>query len=105
MSGTVVDLSSGGPPSPVATVQVGTAAMLDHAIGPTVIRDLTEGMAAFLDRNADRGWSSLADFRGLRRANVVSQSAIARPDATGYHGGYEDEAEGYAVEPAGTTTI
>jgi len=80
------------------TVQVGTAAMLDHAIGPNVIRDLIEGMTAFLDRNADRGWTSLADFRGLRRGNVVSHSEIARPDASGYHGGYDEEAEGYAVE-------
>jgi dihydropyrimidine dehydrogenase (NAD+) subunit PreA len=80
------------------TVQVGTAAMLDHAIGPNVIRDLIGGMTAFLDRNADRGWTSLADFRGLRRGNVVSHSEIARPDASGYHGGYEEETEGYAVE-------
>jgi len=48
--------------------------MLDHAIGPNVIRDLTEGMAAFLDRNADRDWTSLADFRGLRRGSIVSRS-------------------------------
>ncbi len=39
------------------TVQVATAAMLDHAIGPNVIRDLTTGLADFLDRNADRGWT------------------------------------------------
>jgi dihydropyrimidine dehydrogenase (NAD+) subunit PreA len=81
------------------TTQVATAAMLDHAIGPNVIRNLTEGMAAFLDRNAERGWTSLADFRGLRRDRVVAQSAIRRPDEAGYHGGYEDEAEGYATEP------
>ena len=82
------------------TVQVATAAMLDHAIGPNVIRDLTQGMTAFLERNADRGWTSLADFRGLRRGNVVSQSEIGRPDSSGYRGGYTEEAEGYAVEPA-----
>ncbi len=82
------------------TVQVATAAMLDHAIGPNVIRDLTEGMAAFLDRNADRGWTSLADFRGLRRQRIVAHSEIRRPDEAGYHGGYADEdAEGYAREP------
>ena len=57
------------------TVQVATAAMLDHAIGPNVIRDLTTGMTEFLDRNADRGWTSLADFRGLRRGRVVPHSA------------------------------
>ena len=81
------------------TVQVATAAMLDHAIGPNVIRDLTEGMAAFLDRNADRGWTSLADFRGLRRQRIVAHSEIRRPDEAGYHGGYADEdAEGYSRE-------
>jgi dihydropyrimidine dehydrogenase (NAD+) subunit PreA len=80
------------------TVQVATAAMLDHAIGPNVIRDLTDGMAAFLDRNADRGWTSLDDFRGLRRDRIVAQSDIRRPDAAGYHGGYDEEAEGYAPD-------
>jgi dihydropyrimidine dehydrogenase (NAD+) subunit PreA len=88
------------------TVQVATAAMLDHAIGPNVIRSLIDGMTEFLERNADRGWATLADFRGLRRSSVVAQSAIARPDAAGYRGGYEDQladdAEGYAIEPAGT---
>ncbi|OGO58090.1 MAG: hypothetical protein A2V85_04720 [Chloroflexi bacterium RBG_16_72_14] len=79
------------------TVQVATAAMLDHAIGPNVIRNLTEGLAAFLKRNADRGWTSLEDFRGLRRDRIVAQSAIRRPDAAGYHGGYEEDAEGYAA--------
>jgi dihydropyrimidine dehydrogenase (NAD+) subunit PreA len=82
------------------TVQVATAAMLDHAIGPNVIRDLTEGMAAFLDRNADRDWKSLADFRGLRRGSIVSQSQIGRPEAAAYHGGREEAAEGYAPDAA-----
>ena len=76
------------------TVQVCTAAMLDHAIGPNVIKTLTEGMAAFMDA---RGFKSLNDFRGLRREHVVSHSKIKRPDTREYHGGYEDEAvEGYA---------
>jgi dihydroorotate dehydrogenase len=79
------------------TVQVATAAMLDHAIGPNVIAGLTAGMAEFLDRNAGRGWTSLDDFRGLRRGRVVAQSQIARPDAAGYQGGYGDEVEGYAA--------
>ena len=78
------------------TVQVATAAMLDHAIGPNVIRDLTEGMAAFLDRHADRGWARLDDFRGLRRDRIVAQSQIRRPGGSEYHGGHEEEAEGYA---------
>ncbi len=79
------------------TVQVATAAMLDHAIGPNVIRNLTSGLRDFLDRHADRGWKSVEDFRGLRRGGIVAHSQIARPDAAGYHGGYEEEeAEGYA---------
>ncbi len=79
------------------TVQVATAAMLDHAIGPNVIRDLLDGMTAFLERHADRGWTRLDDFRGLRRDRVVAQSQIRRPDDADYHGGHEEEAEGYAV--------
>jgi len=74
------------------TVQVATAAMLDHAIGPNVIRDLNDGLAVFLDRHADRGWTSVADVRGLRRGAVVPHARIARPTSAGYHGGYEDEA-------------
>ncbi|HKD12508.1 MAG TPA: NAD-dependent dihydropyrimidine dehydrogenase subunit PreA [Thermoanaerobaculia bacterium] len=76
------------------TVQVCTAAMLDRAVGPNVIAGLKMGMTEFLERNADRGWTRLEDFRGLRRDRVVNQSQIGRPDASGYHGGYE--AEGYA---------
>jgi len=79
------------------TVQVATAAMLDHAIGPNVIRDLTTGLSDFLDRNGERGWNTVEDIRGLTRGKVVAQSAIARPDGSGYRGGYqEDDAEGYA---------
>jgi dihydropyrimidine dehydrogenase (NAD+) subunit PreA len=77
------------------TVQVCTAAMLDRAVGPNVIRNLKEGMAQFLDANGHRGWMSLDDFRGLRRDRIVPQSRIARPDASDYHGGHEG-AEGYA---------
>jgi dihydropyrimidine dehydrogenase (NAD+) subunit PreA len=80
------------------TVQVATAAMLDHAIGPNVIRDLTTGLSDFLDRNGGRGWNTLDDIRGQTRGKVVAQSAISRPDGAGYRGGYqEDDAEGYAV--------
>jgi dihydroorotate dehydrogenase len=77
------------------TVQVCTAAMLDRAIGPNVIRSLKEGMEQFLQKNAARGWKRLEDFRGLRRERVVPQSQIARPDTSDYHGGHET-AEGYA---------
>jgi dihydropyrimidine dehydrogenase (NAD+) subunit PreA len=79
------------------TVQVATAAMLDHAVGPNVIRNLTEGLTAFLDHNADRGWTRLEDFRGRNRGKVVAQGEIRRPDGSGYAGGYEEDAgEGYA---------
>ena len=77
------------------TVQVCTAAMLDHAIGPNIIKSLIAGMTEFLDRNAHKGWTSLEDFRGLRRDRVVTHSHIRRPDAKEYHGGYR--AEGYAA--------
>src|SRR5215210_5535820 len=58
------------------TVQVCTAAMLDHAIGPNVIQKLTAGMQAALEQ---RGWNSLEDFRGARRDRVVAHSKIRRP--------------------------
>jgi dihydroorotate dehydrogenase len=78
------------------TVQVCTAAMLDSAIGPNVIKTLLAGMAEFMDK---RGYASLSDFRGLRRDHVVTHSQIKRPDTVDYHGGYVDEErehEGYA---------
>jgi hypothetical protein len=40
------------------------------------------------------GWTTLADFRGIRRDRVVVHSQIRRPDSKAYHGGYD--AEGYA---------
>lgn len=78
------------------TVQVCTAAMLDRAVGPNVIRALVRDMEAFLDRHASRGWKTLEDFRGLSRNRVVPQSKIARPSAADYHGGHE-VGEGYAA--------
>jgi dihydropyrimidine dehydrogenase (NAD+) subunit PreA len=80
------------------TVQVCTAAMLDHAIGPNVIRQLIAGFRAFLEKHADRGWHTLDDIRGLRRDHVVSHSQIKRPEEKDYHGGYD--AEGYASSQA-----
>jgi dihydropyrimidine dehydrogenase (NAD+) subunit PreA len=73
------------------TVQVCTAAMLDHAIGPNVVKGLTAGMEAMMERY---GWTTVEDFRGLRRNRVVAHSKIRRLDAAGYHGGYD--AEGYS---------
>jgi len=74
------------------TVQVCTAAMLDHAIGPNVIKALTADMRATMEK---RGWSTIEDFRGVRRDRVVTHSRIRRPDAKAYYGGYETE--GYAA--------
>ena len=74
------------------TVQVCTAAMLDHAVGPNVIKELTSGMAAAMEKH---GWATLEDFRGLSRDRIVPHSRIRRPDAKAYHGGYETE--GYAT--------
>jgi dihydropyrimidine dehydrogenase (NAD+) subunit PreA len=78
------------------TVQVCTAAMLDHAIGPNVIRELKGALAQFLDKNASRGWKEVSDFVGLRRDRVVAQSKIRRPTEKDYRGGYD--AEGYAAQ-------
>jgi dihydropyrimidine dehydrogenase (NAD+) subunit PreA len=72
------------------TVQVCTAAMLDHAIGPNVLKALVAGMEAAMEQH---GWTTLEDFRGLRRDRVVAHSKIRRPEAKAYHGGYE--VEGY----------
>jgi len=78
------------------TVQVCTAAMLDHAIGPNVIRELKQGLSRFLDRHADKGWRRVEDFVGFRRDRVVAQSRIRRPDEKEYFGGH-DTPEGYAA--------
>ncbi len=80
------------------TVQVCTAAMLDSAIGPNVIRLLNQGLARFLEKHAEKGWTRVDDLVGLRRDRVVSQSRIRRPDEKEYHGGHETS-EGYAVAP------
>jgi hypothetical protein len=69
--------------------------MLDHAIGPNVIRELNDGLVRFLERHADKGWTRVDDLVGLRRDRVVSQSRIRRPSEKEYRGGYD--AEGYAA--------
>jgi dihydropyrimidine dehydrogenase (NAD+) subunit PreA len=73
------------------TVQVCTAAMLDSAVGPNVIRNLVTGLNEFMEQ---RGYNSIEDFRGIRRDRIVAQSQIRRPDKADYHGGHEFE--GYA---------
>jgi dihydropyrimidine dehydrogenase (NAD+) subunit PreA len=81
------------------TVQVCTAAMLDQAVGPNVLKQLRSDMTAVMDRN---GWKSLDDFIGLRRDQVVVHSKIRRQDAETYHGGYESEGNAADI-PAGAT--
>jgi dihydroorotate dehydrogenase len=85
------------------TVQVCTAAMLDKAVGPNVIKRLTAGYEAFLEKHASRGWATLEDFRGLLRDRVVSHSQIRRPDNADYQGGH-DAHEGYAAPDPSSTT-
>ena len=75
------------------TAQVCTAAMLDHAVGPNVIKSLLADMTEFMEK---RGYNSLEDFRGIRRNRVIAHSMIKRPDTVDYHGGYTEEHEGYA---------
>ncbi len=77
------------------TVQVCTAAMLDQAVGPNVIKRLNAGLDAFLEKHAEQGWHRIEDFRGARRDRVVLQSAIRRPSESEYHAGFE-AVEGYA---------
>jgi len=82
------------------TVQVCTAAMLDHAVGPNVIKKLNEQYKAFLEKH---NFSNLEDFRGSRRNRVVLQSQIRRPSDSDYAGGYE-AVEGYASPEAAQAT-
>ncbi|MDQ6886091.1 MAG: NAD-dependent dihydropyrimidine dehydrogenase subunit PreA [Gemmatimonadota bacterium] len=81
------------------TVQVCTAAMLDQAVGPNVIKRLLAGLDAFLERHAEDGWTQIEDFRGLRRDRIVLQSEIRRPTPADYHSGHEAP-EGYAAPQA-----
>jgi dihydropyrimidine dehydrogenase (NAD+) subunit PreA len=66
------------------TVQVCTAAMLDHAIGPNVIQQLLSGLEQFLEHHAKDRWHSVDDFRGLRRDRIVAHGEIKRPDTREY---------------------
>ncbi len=78
------------------TVQVCTAAMLDQAVGPNVIKKLLAGLDQFIEAHAADGWKRIEDFRGARRDRIVLQSEIRRPAAAEYHSGYEN-VEGYAA--------
>jgi len=83
------------------TVQVCTAAMLDQAVGPNVIKRLNAGLDTFLEQHASDGWKSVEDFRGIRRDRMVLQSQIRRPSGDDYRGGYE-AVEGYAMPETAT---
>ena len=62
------------------TVQVCTAAMLDQAIGPNVIKRLHAGLDAFLEKHAADGWTA----RGFPRIAARSgRRAVADPSAGG----------------------
>ena len=63
-------------------------------IAAELIRKLKDGLSEFIERNGDKGWKSVEDFRGLRRDRVVVHSKIRRPEDSDYAGGYE--AEGYS---------
>jgi hypothetical protein len=78
------------------TVQVCTAAMLDQAIGPNVIKKLIAGLDRFIEAHSADGWTRVEDFRGIRRDRIVLQSEIRRPESADYHSGYET-VEGYAA--------
>ena len=85
------------------TVQVCTAAMLDRAVGPSIIKELTAGLEAFLERHSGRGWRTVEDFRGIRRDRIVTHSKIRRPDTKEYFGGH-DAPEGYAAAETAAPT-
>ena len=65
------------------TVQVCTAAMLDQAVGPNVIKRLLAGLDAFLERHAADGWTRHRGFprppaRPRRRAVADSAAGCCR---------------------------
>ena len=63
------------------TVQVCTAAMLDHAVGPERHQAAARGHDARSSRRTrTAAGSAVDDFRGLRRDRVVSHSQIRRPE-------------------------
>ena len=67
------------------TVQICTAAMLDHAVGPNVIKDLNAGLARFLERNADKGWTRRQRLRRPAprpRGRAVADQAARREGST-----------------------
>ncbi len=77
------------------TVQVCTAAMLDHAIGPNVIKALNDGAGRISRGQRGPGLELGRVVPRLRRDRVVTHSKIRRPDGKEYFGG-QDAPEGYA---------
>ena len=78
------------------TVQVCTAAMLDHAIGPNVIRGLNDGHGRVPREERATAAGRRSRISAACAATASSpQSQIRRPNAGEYHGGHE--AEGYAA--------
>jgi hypothetical protein len=69
--------------------------MLDHAVGPNVLKRLVQGATEFFEKNAAKGFRGFADVLGKRRDRVVPHSRIKRPDSVDYKGGHEPQ-EGYA---------
>jgi dihydropyrimidine dehydrogenase (NAD+) subunit PreA len=78
------------------TVQVCTAAMLDRAVGPGVIKQLVADATTFFEKNADKGWNGFPSILGLRRERVVPHSQVERPESADYQGGHEPQ-EGYSA--------
>ena len=82
------------------TIQVCTAAMLDHAIGPNVIARLKSGYQAFLERQAARGWNY---SRRLQRRHARShRRALADSASRGsrYRGGYDAQRGTQTARPS-----
>ena len=79
------------------TVQVCTAAMLDQAVGPNVIKRLNDGPRRSSSRSTRRtaGRASRISAASAATASCCSRE-IRRPEPADYAGGYE-HVEGYAA--------
>ena len=68
-----------------------------HGVPPMLGRTFVDGE----DRRAElKDQDEEEEPRGVRRDRIVAHSQIKRPDAREYHGGYEEEQEGYAAAGA-----
>ena len=82
------------------TVQVCTAAMLDHAVGPNVIKRSWRAWASSWRRTRIRGWRRSRISAACAATASCRHSQIRRPEDSDYQGGHEAQ-EGYA-EPRAT---